>query len=142
MNYLLDTNVLISALRSRQGASHALVRRVLQGKLAITMHHKLLTEYQDVLSRPETLKSLVFSWEEIEAILAFIVAEAHEVNVNYLWRPNLKDEGDNFVMELAVAASPCILVTHNTKDFIAGELSFRNVWIKTPQQVLAEPVYH
>ena len=49
MKYLFDTNVLIAALRSRRGASHALIRMALQGKLPIVMHYKLLTEYRDVL---------------------------------------------------------------------------------------------
>lgn len=137
MKYLLDTNILIAALRSRRGASHALIRLVLQGKMPIVMHHKLLAEYRDVLTRPSILDSLVFSWEEIEKIVARMVVEATEVKVNYLWRPNLKDEGDNFVMEIAVAASPCTLVTHNLRDFKAGELQFHEVWVKTPQQVLA-----
>jgi putative PIN family toxin of toxin-antitoxin system len=142
MNYLLDTNVLIAALRSRRGASHALIRLVLQGKLPVVMHHKLLAEYRDVLSRPDIIDGLSFSWEEIEQIVAGMVVEAHEVKINYLWRPNLKDEGDNFVLEIAVAASPCTLVTHNLRDFRAGELQFHEVWVKTPQQVLAELAPH
>jgi len=142
MKYLFDTNVLIAALRSRRGASHALIRMALQGKLPIVMHYKLLTEYRDVLGRAETINALAFSWEDIEKILARMVAEAEDVRVDYLWRPNLKDEGDNFIMEIAVAAPPCTIVTHNVRDFIAGELRFHEVWIKTPQQILVELIPH
>ena len=71
-----------------------------------------------------------------------MVAEAEDVRVDYLWRPNLKDEGDNFIMEIAVAAPPCTIVTHNVRDFIAGELRFHDVWIKTPQQILVELIPH
>jgi hypothetical protein len=70
MKYLLDTNILVAALRSRRGASHELMRRVLQGKLPIVMHHKLLVEYRDVLSRPDILDGFIFSVDEIEKILA------------------------------------------------------------------------
>jgi len=142
MKYLLDTNILVAALRSRRGASHELMRRVLQGKLPIVMHHKLLVEYRDVLSRPDILDGFIFSVDEIEEILARMVVEAHEVKINYLWRPNLKDEGDNFVMEIAVAASPCTIVTHNIRDFRAGEFQFREIWIKTPLQILLELTPH
>lgn len=142
MNYLLDTNILIAALRSRRGASHALVRMVLQGKLPIAMHYKLLAEYRDVLGRPEIFDGLIFTLDEIEKILARLVVEAVAVRVDYLWRPNLKDEGDNFILEIAVAASPCTIVTHNVRDFISSDLRFHEVWIKTPQQTLLELIPH
>jgi predicted nucleic acid-binding protein len=52
MRYLFDTNVLVAAFRSRTGASHALLRRALVGDLRLVVHHKLVHEYRDVLSRP------------------------------------------------------------------------------------------
>ena len=138
MNYLLDTNVVVSALRSRRGASHALLRRSLEGRLSVVMHHKLLMEYRDVLSRAEILSALVFSWEDIEKILTRLAWEAQEIRVSYLWRPNLRDEGDNFLLGIAIAAAPCTLMTHNLADFRNGQLLFPGVWLKTPQQALFE----
>ena len=130
MRYLLDTNVLVAALRSSQGASHALVRRALQGELPLVVHQKLVYEYRDVLSRPTTLADTGLAWADAELVLAHLVARAQEVHVRYLWRPNLPDEGDNFVLEIAVAA------WHNLADFARGQLRFPQIPITTPGQLL------
>lgn len=136
MRYLLDTNVLVAAMRSRSGASNALVRRALQGDLPLLVHQKLVLEYRDVLSRPDILAQTGLAWQDIELVLAHLVASAHEVQVRYLWRPNLKDEGDNLIVEIAVAAWPCTIVTHNLKDFVNAELRFPQVALCTPGQLL------
>lgn len=136
MRYLLDTNVLVAAFRSRSGASNALVRRALQGDLPLVVHHKLVFEYRDVLSRPDVMAQTGLAWADIELVLAHLVASACEVEVRYLWRPNLKDEGDNFIVEIAVAAWPCTIVTHNLKDFVYAELRFPQIALSTPGKLL------
>lgn len=136
MRYLLDTNVLVAAFRSRTGASNALVRRALLGDLPLVVHQKLVYEYNDVLSRPEILSGAGISAHEVEIVLAQLVAGAAEVDVRYLWRPNLPDEGDNFVLEIAVAAWPCTIVTHNLVDFARSELRFPQVALCTPGQLM------
>lgn len=138
MNYLLDTCIIVSALRSKQGASYQLLRQAVQGELPIVMDFKLLAEYRDVLMRPEMLQALVFEPAEIEMILARLVMIAKESRITFLWRPNLQDEGDNYLVEMAVAMQPCTLVTHNLKDFQQAELLFPHVKVKRPQQVLQE----
>jgi predicted nucleic acid-binding protein len=136
MRYLLDTNVLVAAFRSKSGASNALIRRALQGDLPLVVHQKLVLEYRDVLSRPDILAQTGLTWAEIELVLAHLVTSAFEVEVRYLWRPNLKDEGDNFIMEIAVVAWPCTIVTHNLKDFVRAELRFPQIALRTPGQIL------
>lgn len=136
MRYLLDTNVLVAALRSRNGASNKIVRRALTGDLPLVVHHKLVYEYRDVLSRPDNLEAIGLAWVEIEVVLAHLVASAQEVEVRYLWRPNLKDENDNFIVEIAIAAWPCAIVTHNLKDFELAELRFPQMTIWTPGQLI------
>ena len=136
MRYLLDTNVLVAALRSKHGASNAIVRRALLGDLPLVVHQKLVYEYRDVLSRPDILAQTGLAWAEIEVVLAHLVASADEVAVRYLWRPNLQDEGDNFVLEIAIAAWPCTIVTHNLKDFVRAELRFPHIALCTPGQLL------
>lgn len=138
MRYLLDTNVLVSAFRSRRGASHALVRKALSGNLDLVIHHKLLWEYRDVLSRPAILAETGVSFAEVEIVLAHLVKNAFTVDVRYLWRPNLRDEGDNFVLEIAVAAWPCTIVTHNLGDFSRTELRFPQIPIMTPGELLQQ----
>lgn len=136
MKYLLDTNVLVAAFWSKSGASYALLRRALLGDLPLVVHQKLVFEYHDVLSRPDFLAQTGFVWADIELVLAHLVASASEVEVRYLWRPNLKDEGDNFILEIAMAAWPCTIVTHNLKDFVRAELLFPQIALRTPGQLL------
>ena len=138
MRYLIDTCVLVSALRSKNGASHLVLQRVLDGQLPIVMHYKLLMEYWDVLTRPTMRPGLVHTDLELERILAALVAIAEDVTVRYLWRPNLRDEKDNFLLEIAIAAQPSTIITHNVRDFITGDLRFPGVLIKRPQDVLTE----
>lgn len=136
MRYLLDTNVLVAAFRSRDGASHALLRRALAGDLPLVVHHKLIYEYRDVLSRSGILGESEITFAEIEIVLAQLLVRAAIVDVRYLWRPNLRDEGDNFVVEIAIAAWPCTIVTHNVADFARAELRFPQVAVCTPGHLM------
>ena len=142
MRYLLDTCLLVSALRSRHGASNQLLRLLFEGKLPVVIHYKLLAEYRAVLARMAHAGDLPFTPPQLERFLGAVVAVAEEVEVRYLLRPNLRDENDNFVFEIAFAASPCTIVTHNIRDFAKPELVWRGVEVKTPQRVLQEVRNH
>jgi predicted nucleic acid-binding protein len=136
MRYLFDTNVLVAAFRSSLGTSFALLQRVLHGELPLVVHPKLIYEYRDVLCRPEMLGASGITVQEAEVVLAQLVAKATEIDVRYLWRPNLHDEGDNFILEIAVAAWPCTIVTHNITDFQRAELRFPHIVLITPGQLM------
>ena len=60
-------------------------------------HYKLLAEYRDVLFRMVRREELALSRDHVERFLAALVTATQEVEVRYLWRPNLPDEADNFV---------------------------------------------
>lgn len=66
-------------------------------------------------------------------VLDALIAIAHKSEVFYLWRPNLTDEKDNFVLETAIATG-AIIVTKNIKDFREGELKFPELTVLTPSQ--------
>jgi putative PIN family toxin of toxin-antitoxin system len=136
MRYILDTNVLVAAFRSSIGASSALLQRTLHGELPVVVHPKLVYEYRDVLCRPEILEASGRTIHEVEVVLAQLVTKATEIDVRYLWRPNLRDEGDNFVLEIAVAAWPCTIVTHNISDFQRAELRFPHIVLVTPGHLM------
>jgi predicted nucleic acid-binding protein len=136
MRFLLDTNVVLSAFRSRLGASHALLRRALGREIQLVMHYKLASEYREVLSRYLPIEEGGVTFSDAERVLTRLVADADEIDVRYLWRPNLRDEGDNFIYEIAVASSPCTIVTYNLRDFAQGEIRFSGVYVKTPAEVL------
>ena len=114
-----------------------MVQQALTGQLPLVMHFKLLAQYWAVLTRPEHRARLIYTPAQIERILAALVGVAEEVTVRFLWRHNL-DEGDNFVVEIAVAAQPCTIVTHNVRDFQAGESRFPTVFVKRPQEMVQQ----
>jgi len=142
VRYVLDTCVVVSASRSRNGASNRVLGLALLGEIPAVCHYKLLSEYRDVLFRMVRRGELVFSRDQVERLLAAFVTAAQEVEVRFLWRPNLPDEADNFVYEAAFAASPATIVTHNLRDFRKPEIRWPGVVVKTPRQVLSEVSRH
>jgi putative PIN family toxin of toxin-antitoxin system len=113
---VLDTSVLVSAARSRNGASFALVSSMPTPRFQICLSVAVYTEYQAVLTRPEHLPP----GANADAALGFIrylASLAHLQDVHFLWRPFLRDPDDDMLLECAVAAGCAYIVTHNIKDF-------------------------
>lgn len=112
---VLDTNVLVAAIRSRHGASFEILSRVGTGAFDIAVSVPLVLEYEDALLRqlPET------SLDEtnIRDIIDYLCSVAVRQEIFFLWRPFLKDPGDDLVLEAAVAADCDYIVTHNLRDF-------------------------
>jgi uncharacterized protein len=135
---IIDTNVLISAFTSEAGASREVLRRLLDADspYQALISLPLFLEYEDVLSREETLVRCPLTRAEINQLLEAVLSTMTWVEVYYQWRPNLKDEADNHLIELAVAAGEVVLVTHNLKDLKSGELLFNQIAIVTPAQFL------
>ena len=135
----LDTNVLFEGLYSTRGASHQILRLIRHGELLMAISVPLFQEYRDVLSRKENKKQLGLDDSKVEIILQFIAAIGHPANISYMWRPNLKDEADNMVFELAVASGSQYLITSNIKEFTIGaELKNFDIKIVTPQEFMRE----
>lgn len=133
---VLDTNVFVSALRSGGGASRQVLRRILQGHAMPLFGNALWQEYQDLLGRD--VWTPVTTPEERLQVLAALAQAGRWVNVYYGWRPNLRDEGDNHLIELAVAGNAEAVVTHNVRDLTRGELAWPRLRIVTPAQFLEE----
>jgi putative PIN family toxin of toxin-antitoxin system len=109
---VFDTNVLVSALRSRLGVSFQLLSLVGHSRFALQVSAPLIAEYEAVLKRGQ----LALSDEQIDDIIDFVCAQSEHHKIFYLWRPVLKDPGDDFLLELAVKAQATI-VTWNLGDF-------------------------
>jgi len=109
---VLDTNVLIAALKSSRGASFRLLSLVEHGLFTLHVSTPLVSEYEAVLKRGITSLSA----EEIDDVIDFLCSRAVLNKIFYLWRPVLKDPDDDFVLELAVKAHAAI-VTWNVADF-------------------------
>jgi putative PIN family toxin of toxin-antitoxin system len=116
MRIVLDTSVLVSASRSRQGASFALMSILPSPRFEFALSVALYTEWQEVLTRPEHLPPGL-QREDVLAYLQYLTSIAHLQDVYYLWRPFLRDPDDDMVLECAVASNSQYLVTHNIQDF-------------------------
>jgi putative PIN family toxin of toxin-antitoxin system len=133
---VVDTSVLISALISSSGSSRELIRRCLKGEYQPLMGNTLFSEYESVIHRPEIIARCPLTSEEISALLASVMSVSQWIYIYYLWRPNLKDEADNHLIELAVAGNAQIIATHNIKDFQNSELLFPNLSILKPEEII------
>lgn len=116
---VLDTNVIIAALRSKQGASFKLLSLIGMGKFDLDLSVPLILEYEDVAKRQA--RSLRLSHKTIDNILDYLCQVGEWRRIFFLWRPLLKDPKDDMVLELAVEASCEYIVTFNRKDFVGAE---------------------
>lgn len=136
---VIDTNVFVSALRAKDASgssSRALLRAALTGKYTPLFGNALWLEYEDLLGRPVWTDNTDHA-ERLEVLQA-LAAAGRWVSIYYGWRPNLPDEGDNHLIELAVAGNARAIVTYNVKDLRRGQLLWPHLRIVTPEVCLKE----
>ena len=114
---VLDTDVVVAALRSPGGASAAIVRLARQGRVTLLMSVALALEYEAVCSRPEHRLAAGLSEDEVNVLVDAIIALAEPVAMHFLWRPQLRDPCDEMVLEAAINGDADALVTFNVRDF-------------------------
>lgn len=137
MRVILDTNILVGACIGA-GAANRVVAACLRGQATPLMGTALFNEYEDVLQRHELFERSRLDIDERNLLLDIFLARCEWVRIYYAWRPNLRDEGDNHVVELAIAGGASMIVTRNLKDFRQMELRFPQLRICTPETVLEE----
>ena len=113
---ILDTNVLIAGLRSKRGASFALLGLLANGAFEISVSVPLVLEYEAVARRQA--RELGLTHADVDAVVDFVCSQAHHRKIFYLWRPFLRDPNDDMVLEVAVEAQCTYIVTFNTRDFV------------------------
>jgi len=141
MKIVIDTNVFLSSLFSKNGASHKLVLWIVSqyqnsNKKYNVISNTLLTEYEDVLTRDENIdKFKNFSIKEVEEFIDGLCLISNHQKINFLWRPFLRDSNDDMVLEVAFNSGADYIVTHNIKDFKGVKENF-NIKIVTPKEFL------
>ena len=135
---VVDTSVLISALIGPKGPSREVFRRCLLGEYDPLISNALFLEYEDVAKRERIIDICPLGREEIREFLNAFYSVCNWVPIYFLWRPNIADEGDNFLIELAVAGNATHVVTNNIADLNNAELTFPNLYIVKPEQMLRD----
>lgn len=138
MRVVVDTCVWVSAIRSRQGASYALLSSVPDGLFRFGVSVALFLEYKAKLIGTVTAGGSPLLLAQVDAILSALAHYAVEVPVYYRLRPNLKDENDNMVFECAANFGAEAIITHNVKDFCSPELRGYGLSPVTPGDFLRQ----
>jgi putative PIN family toxin of toxin-antitoxin system len=115
LSVVLDTNVLIAGLRSPRGASYQLLKEIGGPAFRLALSVPLVLEYEAVAKRQARELGLTFT--DVDAVIDYICSVGDHRRIFYLWRPLLRDPGDDMVLELAVEAGVDYIVTHNLRDF-------------------------
>ncbi len=134
---VLDTDIIVAALRSAAGGSNAILTKVAERYLLPLATPALFLEYEAVLKRPEQRMVHGLDLRAIDQFLAGLAAASEAVEVSFQWRPQLRDANDEMVFEAAINGQADALVTHNVKDFSAAAARF-GLKVRRPGELLKE----
>lgn len=121
---VLDSDVLVAALRSDRGASRVLLTAALEARYAVLASVPLMLQYESVLTRAEHLEAAGISAADVGVLLDAIAVVVEPVRISYLWRPILPDPGDDLVLETAANGRAEFVVTFNRRDFVPAQQRF------------------
>jgi len=133
---VVDTNVITAAMLSPAGSNRDVLRTCLKGLAKPLVGEALFQEYEDLVHRSALMSKSPLTLNERETLLDAFLSVCEWVRIYYLWRPNLPDEADNHLVELAIAGGADALVTSNIRDVRRSELYFPHLQILTPAQFL------
>lgn len=137
LRVVLDTDVIVTALRNASGGSNALLRQVALKTVIPLVTPALFLEYEAVLKRPEQRLAHGLGLRDIDRFLAALASASEAVEVNFQWRPQLADANDEMVLEASVNGRAHALVTHNVRDFAIGAAKF-GLRVMRPGELLRE----
>ena len=135
---VVDTNVLAGALLSASGHNRSVLRACFEERVQPIIGEALFHEYEDVLGRDAMFRKSPLSTPERVRFFEAFLSMCDWTQVYYLWRPNLRDEGDNHLIELAVAGAAGMIITNNVRDFRGSELRFASIKVVEPGQLRKE----
>jgi predicted nucleic acid-binding protein len=129
---VIDTNVLVSAVRSLRGASQRLLRLADKGRFEVNLSVPLVIEYEDACKR--LVGEIDLTEQDVDDIVDFLCRIGNHRTIFYLWRPCLQDPKDDMILELAVAAEGADIITFNQRDFRGAEQF--GIRVRTPREFL------
>ena len=135
MRCVLDTNIVVAAMRSPTGASAYLLMAARRGEITMLANVALALEYEATCRRPEHVAAAGLTLDEVEIFLTAVVAMAEPVESHFMWRPLLRDPGDEIVLEAAANGRAAAIVTFNRRDFGVVPLQF-GVEVLTPGEAV------
>ena len=135
---VIDTNVFAGALLGGTGYNRLVIRACLSGRLKPLMGQALFLEYEDVLNRRALFRTSPLSRQERQELFAAFLSVCEWVQIYFSWRPNLPDEADNHIVELAVAGGAAMIVTNNVRDFQGADLRFPDLRMVAPRELAKE----
>jgi len=133
---VVDTNIFVSALKRKDGVNRKILEMCFLDELEPLMGDALYFEYESLMARDHLYEDSNFSAQERNDFFDDFCSICRWVDVYYRWRPNLRDEADNHVIELALAGGATSVLTWNKKDFRGGDLMLPDVSILTPVEFL------
>ncbi len=135
MRVVLDTDVVVAALRSPTGASAAILMAALDKRVTLVANVSLVIEYEATCRLAEHRIAAGLNEREVMQFLDAVVAMIEPVETHFLWRPRLRDPADEMVLEAAVNGRAAAIVTFNTRDYGKVPNDF-GVEVLLPQDVL------
>lgn len=133
---IVDTNVIVAALTSATGANRDVLRCCLAGLAEPLIGNAVFHEYERLVARPSVNSRCPLSPKERDELIDAFLGTCTWVRITFRWRPNLRDESDNHLVELAVAGGAAAIVTNNVRDLRSGELIFPEIGVLTPAAFL------
>jgi putative PIN family toxin of toxin-antitoxin system len=134
---VLDTSVVVAGLRTRLGAGNAVLQLVANRRVVLLASAPLFLEYEDVLQRPEQRLAHGLTLEQVDEFLAELAAPVEPVELNFRWRPQVRDPNDEMVLETAINGRADVLVTYNIAHFAEAGCRFR-IPVARPADFLRE----
>jgi len=117
MRLVLDTDVVVAAMRSPRGASAAILKAIRSGQATLLLSVPLAMEYEAICQEAEHRVASGLSAAEANTFVTAVIAMAEPVRTHYLWRPTLRDPNDEMVLEVAINGHADALVSFNLRDY-------------------------
>lgn len=135
MRLVLDTNVVVTAMRSPLGASAALLKLARRGQVVLLANVALALEYEAICLMPAHMKAAELTAWETSQFIDAVIGMIKPVETHFMWRPQLRDPADEFVLDAAVNGRAEAIITFNGRDFGRAPAAF-GISVSTPSGIM------